>query len=90
MVTKQLSIAIAIGIFIGSGIAFKTFAAAPPSATRIEFDQVFADATRQSQSQYVNRAHKSNRLKVKFGFAGATRTAGALKRGLRRSQAMRQ
>jgi len=28
MVTKQLSIAIAIGIFIGSGIAFKTFAAA--------------------------------------------------------------
>jgi hypothetical protein len=65
MVTKQLSIAIAIGIFIGSGIAFKTFAAAPPSATRIDFDQVFADATRQSQSQYVNRAHKSNRLNVR-------------------------
>jgi len=43
MVTKQLSIAIAIGIFIGSGIAFKTFAAAPPSATRIDFDQVFAE-----------------------------------------------
>ena len=65
MVTKQLSIAIAISVFIGSGIAFKTFAAAPPSATRIEFDQVFADATRQSQSQYINRAHKGNRLTVR-------------------------
>ena len=65
MVTKQLSIAIAIGIFIGSGIAFKTFAAAPASATRIDFDQVFADATQQSQSQYVNRARKSNRLDVR-------------------------
>jgi hypothetical protein len=62
MVTKQLSIAIAI--CIGSGIAFKTFAA-PASGTRIDFDQVFADATQQSQSQYVNRAHKSNRLNVK-------------------------
>jgi hypothetical protein len=41
MVTKQLSIAIAISICIGSGIGFKTFAAAPPSATRIDFDQVF-------------------------------------------------
>ena len=48
MVTKQLSIAIAISIVIGSGIAFKTFAA-PASATKIDFDQVFADATRQSQ-----------------------------------------
>jgi hypothetical protein len=65
MVTKQLSIAIAIGIFIGSGIAFKTFAAAPESATRIDFDQVFADATRQSQSQYVNRTRKGNRLNVR-------------------------
>ena len=63
MVTKQLSIAIAISIFIGSGIAFKTFAAAPTSA-RIDFDQVFADAT-PSQSQYVNRLHKSDRLNVK-------------------------
>ena len=64
MVTKQLSIAIAISICIGSGIAFKTFAA-PASGTRIDFDQVFADATQQSQSQYVNRAHKSSRLNVK-------------------------
>jgi hypothetical protein len=64
MVTKQLSIAIAISIFIGSGIAFKTFAAAPTSA-RIDFDQVFADATRQSQSQHVNWARKSNRLNVR-------------------------
>jgi len=64
MVTKQLSIAIAISVFIGSGIAFQTFAA-PTSATRIDFDQVFADATRQSQSQQVNRARKSNRLNVR-------------------------
>jgi hypothetical protein len=62
MVTKQLSIAIAISIFIGSGIAVKTFAAAPASATWIDFDQVFADATRQSQSPYVDRARKSDRL----------------------------
>jgi hypothetical protein len=65
MVTKQLSIAIAISVFIGSGIAFQTFAAAPTSATGIDFDQVFADATRQSQSQQVNRARKSNRLNVR-------------------------
>jgi hypothetical protein len=65
MVTRQLSIAIAISVFIGSGIAFQTFAAAPTSATRIDFDQAFADATRQSQSQQVNRARKSNRLNVR-------------------------
>jgi hypothetical protein len=62
MVTKQLSIAIAISICIGSGIAFKTFAAAPASATRIDFDQVFVDATQRSQSPYVDRARKSDRL----------------------------
>ena len=60
MVTKQLSIAIAISICIGSGIAFKTFAA--PASAPIDFDQVFADAARQSQSSYVNRARKSDRL----------------------------
>ena len=59
MVTKQLSIAIAI--CIGSGIALETFAAAPTSATRIDFDQVFANVTRQSAG-YVERAHKSDRL----------------------------
>jgi hypothetical protein len=36
--------------------------AAPASATRIDFDQVFADATRQSQSSYVDRARKGDRL----------------------------
>ena len=58
MVTKQLSIAIAISVFIGSGIAFKTFAAAPASATRIDFDQVFADAThsRASLNTSIGRA----------------------------------
>ena len=61
MVTKQLSIAIAISICIGSGIAFETFAA-PASTTRIDFDQVFADATRQSQSPYIDRARRSDRL----------------------------
>jgi hypothetical protein len=61
MVTKQLSIAIAISICIGSGIAFETFVAPPTSATRIDFDQVFADVTRQSDG-YVDRARKSDRL----------------------------
>ena len=61
MVTKQLSIAIAISICVGSGIAFKTLAAAPASATRIDFDQVFADVTRQGTG-YVDRARKRDRL----------------------------
>jgi hypothetical protein len=68
MVTKQLSIAIAISICIGSGVALETFAAAPAS-TRIDFDQVFADVTRQSAG-YVDRAHKSDRpaeLQDRFG-----------------------
>jgi len=62
MVTKQLSIALAISICIGSSIALETFAAAPASATRIDFDQVFADATTRGQSQYVDRARKGDRL----------------------------
>ena len=62
MFTKQLSIAIAITTCIGSGITFKTFAAAPASTTRIDFDQVFADATRQSQSTSVDRTRKGDRL----------------------------
>jgi hypothetical protein len=57
MVTKQLSIALAISIFIGSGVALETFAAAPTSA---DFDQVFADVARQSDG-YVDRARKSGR-----------------------------
>jgi hypothetical protein len=56
MVTK-LSIAIAISMCIGSGVALETFA----SATRIDFDQVFANVTRQTAG-YVQRAHKSDRL----------------------------
>jgi hypothetical protein len=59
MVTKQL--AIAISICIGSGVALETFAAAPASPTRIDFDQVFADVTRQSDG-YVDRARKGDRL----------------------------
>jgi len=62
MVAKQLLIAIAISICIGSGVALETFAAAPPSSpTRIDFDQVFADVTRQSTG-YVDRARKSDHL----------------------------
>ncbi len=61
MVTKQLSIVIAVSICIGSGVALETFAATPTSATRINFNQVFADLTRQSAG-YVDRAHKSDRL----------------------------
>jgi hypothetical protein len=52
MVTKQVSIAIAISVCIGSGLAWSdlnTFAAAPASETTIDFDQVFADATRQGE-----------------------------------------
>jgi len=60
MVMKQLSIAIAIGVCIGSGITLETFAAAP-SAMRIDFDQIFADVTWQSVG-YVDRARKSDRL----------------------------
>jgi hypothetical protein len=67
MVTKKLSIAILIGICVGSGLAFKTFAAAPAPATRIDFDQVFADVTRQGVG-YVDRSHKSDRL-PRFGSA---------------------
>jgi hypothetical protein len=62
MITKQLSVAIVVTIGIGSGIAFETFAAAPASATRIDFNQVFADVTRHSQANYVDRAHKGDRL----------------------------
>jgi hypothetical protein len=58
MVTKQLSIAIAVIICIGSGITFKT----PASATWIDFDQVFTDAIRQSQSPSIDRARKGDRL----------------------------
>ena len=61
MVTKQLSIALAISICIGLGVALETFAAAPASPTRIDFDQVFADVTRQGAG-YADRVHKSDRL----------------------------
>jgi hypothetical protein len=59
MVTKQLSIA--VSICIASGIALETLAATPTSATKIDFDQVFADVTRQG-AEHVDRAHKSDRL----------------------------
>ena len=63
---KQLSIAIAVAISfcIGLGIArphLETFAAAPASVTKIDFDQVFADVTRQGGA-HVDRAHKGDRL----------------------------
>jgi hypothetical protein len=68
MVTKPLAIAIAVSICIGSEMAWsslQTFAATAASETRIDFDQAFADATQQSQSQYVNRAAKGDRLNVR-------------------------
>ena len=61
VMVKQLSIAIAVSICIGSGIALETLAAAPTSATRIDFDQIFADVTWQNVG-YVDRARKSDRL----------------------------
>jgi hypothetical protein len=63
MLTKQLSITLAISVCIVLGVArpdFKTYAAAPEAVMNIDFDQVFADAARQGVD--VNRAHKSNRL----------------------------
>ena len=63
MVTR-LSIAIAVGMCIGSGMAppdLQTFTAAPASATRIDFGQVFADVTWQAAA-YVDRVHKTDRL----------------------------
>jgi hypothetical protein len=60
----KLSIAIAIGICIGSGMVqsdLQTFTAAPASERKIDFDQVFADVTRQGAG-YVDRAHKGDRL----------------------------
>jgi hypothetical protein len=64
MVTRQLSVAIAVALSfsIGLGIArphLETFAAAPASMTKIDFDQVFADAT--LGAVHVDRAHKGNR-----------------------------
>jgi hypothetical protein len=61
MFTK-LSITLA-SICVGLGVVqpdLKTLAAAPV-ATKIDFDQIFADVTRQSVV-FVNRAHKSDRL----------------------------
>jgi hypothetical protein len=55
MITKQLSIAIIVTFGVGSGVALKTFAAAPASATGIDSDQVFAGATWQSQTPPVDR-----------------------------------
>jgi hypothetical protein len=55
MVTK---LSIAIGMCIGSGMAqpdLQTFKAAPASATRIDFDQVFADVTRQADGYQCTR-----------------------------------
>jgi hypothetical protein len=77
MVTKQLSIAIAISICIGSGLAWpdlKTFAGAPTSETKIDFDQVFADAARHALLNLLNRwraeaekqGHQITRIAVAF------------------------
>jgi hypothetical protein len=63
MLTKQLSIALAISVCIGLGVArpdLKAFAAASEAVTTIDFDQVFADAARHTVN--VKRAHKSDRL----------------------------
>jgi hypothetical protein len=69
MVTKQLSIAIAI-ICIGSGLAWsdlQTFAAAPASETKIDFDQVFADATRQGNfNPSISRRPSPRRLEFHY------------------------
>jgi hypothetical protein len=64
MVMKQLSVIIAICIGLGMAHSdFRTFAAAPASVTKIDFDAVFADARQGGlNAGYVNRARKSDRL----------------------------
>jgi hypothetical protein len=67
MVTKQLSVAIAVAISVAIGLGMarpdlRSFAASPTSATKIDFDQVFADASR--GAGHVDRAHKGDRLPV--------------------------
>jgi hypothetical protein len=62
MITKPFSIAIVVTLCIVSSITLKTFAVAPASATGIDFDQVFADATWQSQSHSIDRARKGDRV----------------------------
>lgn len=68
MVTRQLSIAVAVAISFSIGLGFarpdlETFAAAPAaSVTKIDFDQVFADAT--LGAVQVDRAHKGDRLRI--------------------------
>jgi hypothetical protein len=66
MVTRQLSIAIAVAISSSVGLGMtrphlETFAAAPiASVMKIDFDQAFADA--RQAAGYVDRAHKGDRL----------------------------
>jgi hypothetical protein len=67
MVTRQLSIAIAVAISFSIGLGMtrphlETFAApaSPASATKIDFDQVFADVA--LGTMHVDRAHKGDRL----------------------------
>jgi hypothetical protein len=76
MVTKQLSIAIAVSICISSGLAWsnlKTFAAAPASETKIDFDQVFADATRQGE---FNQSIRDGLRRVGWNFIMTTTERG--------------
>jgi hypothetical protein len=64
MVTKQLSIALAVCLCVSFGITRpgpKALVVTSTIETKIDFDQVFADATRQGVTG-VNRAHKGDRL----------------------------
>jgi hypothetical protein len=77
MVTKKLSVAIAISICIGSGLAWsnlKTFAAAPASGTKIDFEQVFADATRQGE---LNQSIRDGLRRVGWNFIMMTTERGS-------------
>jgi hypothetical protein len=68
MMTKQLSLAMILSVCVGSGVAWsnlKTAPSVPAAKTKTDFDQVFADATRQGEfnaAGTVNRALKSDRL----------------------------
>ena len=66
MFTKQLAIALTICICVSFGVARpgpRTLVVTSTTETKIDFDQVFADATRQGVG-YVDRAHKGDRLPI--------------------------
>jgi hypothetical protein len=58
MITKQLSLAMILSICVGLAMAWSNLnaaAVAPAAKSKIDFDQVFADATRQGEFNAAGR-----------------------------------